>query len=148
MFGTGVAKPITNRIYNPTKTPLTIDRLGLTARLLEVRSEDSTSLTGIVVSPRDKLVLLVLHGSGTSADDTSAWLTPVAEREYGLILAEYRGFAGNFGRPPQQGLAMDASTFLRQARVLFPDRQLYIVGHSLGEGVAFGNPTWQRQPVP
>ena len=102
-----------------------------------MRTEDGLDLTGIVIPPRDKPVLLVLHGAGTSADDVGAWLSPVAARGYGLVLAEYRGFAGNPGRPTQQGLAMDAKAFLREARILFPGRKVFVIGHSLGGGVAF-----------
>jgi len=127
----------TGRIYNPPRTPLSLDHLGPTARLLKVQSEDGLALTGILIPPRDKPMLLVLHGSGASADDVGAWLGPLAERGYGLMLVEYRGFAGNPGRPSQRGLAMDARVFLREARVLFPDRHLFVLGHSLGGGVAF-----------
>lgn len=128
---------INGRIYNPPRAPLSLDRLAPTAKLLKVQTEDGLALTGILVPPRDKPVLLVLHGSGASADDVGAWLGPLAERGYGLVLAEYRGFAGNPGRPSQPGLARDARAFLHEARALFPDRQIFVLGHSLGGGVAF-----------
>lgn len=129
--------PITDRIYNPPIAPLSLDRLAPTAKLLKVRSEDGLELTGIVIPPRDKPILLILHGSGTSADDVGTWLGPVAENGYGLVLVEYRGFSGNPGQPSQAGLAMDARAFLREARALFPRHEVFVLGHSLGGGVAF-----------
>jgi len=128
---------VTDSVYRPTGPPLSLDRLGPGATWLQVRTGDGLALTGILIPPRDRPVLLVLHGAGTSADDVGAWLAPVAARGYGLVLAEYRGFAGNPGRPSQQGLARDARAFLREARARFPGRPVFVIGHSLGGGVAF-----------
>ncbi len=137
LSATPASTSITDRIYNPPKASLTVSRLDPSARLITARTQDGLSLNGILVPPKGKPMLLVLHGSGTSADNVGEWLRPLSDSGYGLVLVEYRGFAGNPGQPSQAGLALDARAFLEQARLLYPKQPVIAVGHSLGGAVAF-----------
>jgi fermentation-respiration switch protein FrsA (DUF1100 family) len=84
-----------------------------------------------------RLTLLFFHGNGDSVAGSARVVAPLVRAGYGALLAEYRGYAGNPGRPDEQGLYRDgaaARAFLRSVRV--GDSELLIAGHSLGTGVA------------
>lgn len=129
--------PIRDRIYNPPETSLAAQSLPPGASAMRVVTDDGLTLTGVTIAPGNKPVLLVLHGSGASAADVATWLRPVADSGYGLVVAEYRGFSGNPGKPSEAGLLKDARAFLGAARTIYPGHEIVVVGHSLGGGVAF-----------
>lgn len=131
------ADPVTDRIYPAPQTPLTTEGLPASSELISVRTEDGLNLRGIVTPGRfDRPVLLVLHGNASSARTVTDWLAPVIGAGYGVVAADYRGYSSNPGRPSEAGLAADADAFMAHARALAGDRPVWIVGHSLGGGVA------------
>jgi uncharacterized protein len=129
------AVPVRDRIFNPPVAPLIAEEIG--AQKIAVTTSDGLSLNGLLISPQSKPLLLILHGSGASAGDVGRWLRPLADAGYGLLIAEYRGFSGNPGYPSQAGLREDARAFFQAAKERYPDKQIVVVGHSLGGGVAF-----------
>jgi uncharacterized protein len=66
-----------------------------------------------------------------------AHLFQFAEQGYGLMLAGYRGYGGNPGRPSETMLYQDATTLLNKVMQegLAPDG-IVLYGYSLGTGVA------------
>jgi fermentation-respiration switch protein FrsA (DUF1100 family) len=137
--------PVQDRIYRPPAAPLVLAGLPSGTVLIEVRTADGVSLTGLAKPARDGMpTLLVLHGNGSSAADSVAWLGPLFDRGYGIVAAEYRGYSGNPGKPSEAGLAADADAFLAFARVQAGTGPIWVVGHSLGGGVAFGLAGRQR----
>ncbi|MFN4273616.1 MAG: alpha/beta hydrolase [Aliihoeflea sp.] len=66
-----------------------------------------------------------------------AHLFALGEEGYGLLLASYRGYGGNPGRPGEAGFYRDARALLALAeeRQLAPDGYV-IYGYSMGTGVA------------
>ncbi|PWJ16230.1 alpha/beta hydrolase [Jannaschia seohaensis] len=78
--------------------------------------------------------IVVFHGNaGTQWSQLEAF----AARDWGILIAAYRGFAGNSGAPSEAGLYADAEAVLAHAAAtgLAPaDTVLY--GESLGTGVA------------
>jgi pimeloyl-ACP methyl ester carboxylesterase len=78
--------------------------------------------------------IVVFHGN---AGFQWAKLTAFAERGWGIVLAAYRGFAGNPGDPSEDGLTEDARAVLAFAAALgiAPERTV-LFGESLGTGVA------------
>lgn len=139
------AQSIHDRIYQPPLTPLSLAGLPGGAALTHVSTADGLSLTGIdIAGGPDRPVLLVLHGNGSGADATARWFAPLAARGYGLVLAEYRGYSANPGRPDERGLAADADAFLAHAKTIAGARRVIVIGHSLGGGVAFGLARRQR----
>lgn len=135
----GAADLVRDRVYPAPQTPLSLEGLIDGARLESVRTEDGLTLQGVIVEGRvDRPVLLVLHGNASSASGVAAWLRPVLDRGYGLVAAEYRGYSANPGTPGEEGLAGDADAWMARAREMAGDRPVWIVGHSLGGGVAMG----------
>lgn len=132
------AGPVRDRIYPAPKTPLSLVGLPPTARAISVETADGLTLAGIAIASRgDMPSLLLLHGNGSSAADSVRWFAPLAERGYGLVAAEYRGYSGNPGTPGEAGLAADAKAFFAYAQARRGAGPVWVVGHSLGAGVAF-----------
>jgi len=134
-----MSQSIHDRIYRPPHAPLTAADLPVGAKLVTVTTRDGLTLTGAEVPARDDHpTLLVFHGNASSAASTLAWFAPLIARGYGVVAAEYRGYAGNPGRPDEKGLEADAEAFYAEADKLAAGHHLFVIGHSLGGGVAFG----------
>lgn len=143
--GSADAQPIHDRIYQPSKLDLNLADLPAGSATINVVTADGLTLTGIDVPGRsDRPLVLIFHGNGSGADATAKWFAPLASRGYGLIVAEYRGYATNPGRPDEAGLAKDADAFYAYAKERANGRPVIVIGHSLGGGVAFGLATRQR----
>lgn len=132
------AGPLDKRIYPAPTSPLSLDGLPATAGLIDVTTADTLHLAGIAVPARGKPVLLVFHGNGSSAADSVRWFAPLIAQGFGIVAAEYRGYSANPGRPDERGLAADADAFFAYAQTIAKDAPIWVVGHSLGAGVAFG----------
>ena len=139
LFATSAsAGSIADRIYPAPKAPLTLAGLDPAAAMVEARTGDGLTLKGIAIPTRGKPVLLILHGNGSSAADSVRWFAPLIAQGYGVVAAEYRGYSANPGKPDQAGLAADADAFLAVARSRAGGAPVWVVGHSLGGGVALG----------
>lgn len=137
LAGPAHAGPISKRIYPAPTAPLTSEELPSDARLIEVVTTDGLNLKGAVIDgSAEKPFLVVLHGNGSSAAGTVAWLRPLTQAGFGMLAAEYRGYSSNPGRPNEAGLVEDAKAFLAEARKLAGKRPVWVVGHSLGGAVA------------
>jgi fermentation-respiration switch protein FrsA (DUF1100 family) len=139
LAATPASAQIHGLIYPAPKAPLTAATLPAGASLIRVVTADHLTLTGIALPARaGRPTLLVFHGNGSSAADALAWFAPLVARGYGIVAAEYRGYSGNPGRATEAGLAADADAFHAEAKRRAAGRPVYVVGHSLGGGVAFG----------
>lgn len=138
--GTAAANgPISGIIYPAPTAALSLTGLPDKARMAEVTTADGLKLKGIVVPARaGRPTLLLFHGNASSAATAIQWLRPLVDAGYGVVSAEYRGYSGNPGKPDEAGLAADADAFFALARVEAGAGPLWIVGHSLGGGVAIG----------
>jgi dipeptidyl aminopeptidase/acylaminoacyl peptidase len=138
--------PITARSYPAPTAPLTTTDLPPATQLVTVRTADALNLHGLLIPPKTgQPLLLLFHGNGSSAADALRWFAPLIEQGYGVLAAEYRGYSANPGEPDEPGHARDADAFFAFAQSQAPQSPLWIVGHSLGAGVAFG--LSQRQPL-
>lgn len=139
LAGPTAAGPIQNRIYPAPTKPLSLAGLPEGASLVAVRTSDGLDLKGVAVPARDASpTLLVFHGNASSAADAARWFAPLVAKGYGLVVAEYRGYSGNAGSPDEAGLMADAEAFLALARSRAAGAPVWVVGHSLGGGVALG----------
>lgn len=107
--------------------------------VVKVTTEDGLALSGWYHPPEgDKPVIVVFHGNASHMG-MSAWkVRPYIEQGYGALLPAYRGYAGNPGKPTEQGLYRDARAFLawlREAKGI-PENRIVLYGESLGTGVA------------
>lgn len=83
-------------------------------------------------APRpDAPTIVFFYGNGGTLADFSRIGEAMHDRGYGVVLASYRGYSGNGGRPSEAGLMADARAIL--ARV---HGKTILWGHSLGTGVA------------
>ena len=132
------AGPIDSRIYPAPSVPLTLAGLPRGSRFVEARTSDGLRLRGIAAPGRsDRPLLLVLHGNGSSATTALQWLGPIITSDgFGIVAAEYRGYSGHPGKPSEAALVRDASAFLALARQEAAGQPVWVVGHSLGGGVA------------
>ena len=83
--------------------------------------------------------LLFFHGNGTSWHTTPLLTDRLWQAGYGVLAAEYRGYAGNPGAPSEAGFYRDAAAAwerLREEGVAAHD--IVLVGNSIGSGAA----TW------
>jgi fermentation-respiration switch protein FrsA (DUF1100 family) len=81
--------------------------------------------------------ILFFHGNGDSLSGSLVATEGYAAAGYGLLLHEYRGYAGNPGAPDEAGLYADgraARAWLASQGVAEP--QQVLIGYSLGTGVA------------
>lgn len=109
------------------------------ARDVELRTADGLALGAwlIPASSPDAATVLVAAGNGGDRAGRAPLAKALAENGLGVLLFDYRGYAGNPGRPTEEGLALDvraARTFLLEEAGVNADRLLYF-GESLGAAV-------------
>lgn len=132
------AGPVARRIYPAPTAALALSGLPAGSELVEVRTADGLELKGLAVAAQSgRPILLVFHGNGSSAADSIRWLAPLLAEGFGLLAAEYRGYSANPGEPDEAGLTADAEAFLALARARAGGAPVWVIGHSLGAGVAF-----------
>ncbi len=80
--------------------------------------------------------ILVFHGNGASAGAHAFIVRPYVDAGYGVVMAEFRGYAGNPGTPAEAGITRDAGTYRdwmeREWHVTTP----VVMGISIGTGPA------------
>ena len=80
--------------------------------------------------------LVVFHGNVGNAGDRAPLLAPFAAAGYGVVMAEYRGYAGNPGRPSEAGILVDARAHLDWVAAIWGCAAPILCGESMGSGVA------------
>lgn len=107
--------------------------------VVKVPTEDGLELEGWYKAPQaGKPVIVVFHGNA-SHSGLSAWKTrPYIDAGYGALLPSYRGYAGNPGKPTEQGLYTDARSFIGWLieKQGIPENNIVLYGESLGTGIA------------
>ncbi|SAK89549.1 alpha/beta hydrolase fold protein [Caballeronia hypogeia] len=101
-----------------------------------IRTADGLDLTVRYSAPSRESAptVLLFHGNGEDLTQRGHIALEMIEAGYGVLLAEYRGYGGNPGKPHEAGLYADA----RAAYAFAAARSDSIVlhGYSLGSGVA------------
>jgi uncharacterized protein len=108
-------------------------------RAVELATADGLTLFSWYLPPPQaaRPVILYFHGNGGHIGYRTERLRRFARSGYGVLLVEYRGYAGNPGHPSERGLFLDgeaALDFLTASGVK-PDHTA-LWGESLGSGVA------------
>lgn len=86
----------------------------------------------------EKRVIAFFHGNGGKAAHRLYKAALYAQQGYSVMLAEYRGYGGNAGRPSEEGLYRDARAqidYLINGKGYRED-QIILYGESIGSGVA------------
>ena len=81
--------------------------------------------------------LVYFHGNSGTLTGSSIATQPLAEAGIGLLLVEYRGYAGHAGSPSEEGLYRDGDAAMAWLKAQGIGLESTIVrGNSLGTGVA------------
>ncbi len=113
---------------------------------ITVTTQDGLEITGwYIESRKGKPVILYFHGNAQDHAVRLPRVQPYIEEGYNVLLAGYRGYAGNPGNPTEEGLYADARAYLAALKEKgFQDKDTILYGESLGTGVAvqmaFENP--------
>jgi uncharacterized protein len=90
--------------------------------------------------PGDGATVVVFNGNAGNRVHRAPLAEALAERGYGVLLIDYRGYGGNPGSPSEPGLAADArgAVAYLEARSDVDSTRLIYFGESLGAAVALG----------
>jgi len=108
-------------------------------RTVTTRTADGLKLTHWYRPPADDSapVLAVFHGNAGHVGDRVPKLAELIRAGFGVLLAGYRGYGGNPGRPSEEALSADARLLLDWlAGQGIPPERTVLYGESLGTGIA------------
>jgi fermentation-respiration switch protein FrsA (DUF1100 family) len=101
------------------------------------RTTDGLTLTCYYWPGTSGRIVIFLHGNAGNQTDAAHYVEPLAGKGDALLVASYRGYGGNPGKPDEAGLFTDGRAALAEARRLgFADDHIYLFGYSLGAAVA------------
>lgn len=120
--------------------PRNYGQVGSSFEVIQTRTSDGLNLRGWYHPPKDKRrpVIIWFHGNGQNHASRAYWTSDYLAAGYGVLLASYRGYAGNPGQPDEKGFYRDAASWVDQvlnAYQISPER-IVLYGESLGSGVA------------
>ncbi|KXV05041.1 hypothetical protein CR51_12820 [Caballeronia megalochromosomata] len=103
---------------------------------VRITTEDGLELTMRYRAPQEKTAptVILFHGNGEDLAQRGHIALEMIEAGYGVLLAEYRGYSGNPGRPHEAGLYADARA--AHAYAYARSSNIALHGYSLGSGVA------------
>jgi len=146
-------------IYFPGSTSPGAELLPAEAEAVELHTADGLRLSGWFLpadgqpngsgaDPTPGPAVLICNGNAGDRSHRLPLAEALAERGYGVLLFDYRGYAGNTGRPSEEGLRADARAAvdaLAARPEVDPERIAYF-GESLGAAIAGGLAT-ERPPA-
>ena len=135
----GCAGMARERIYRPA--PIATDHQawpGAAPRPVTARTTDGLVLNGFYWPPAGGSpdILVFFHGNAGNRQTAALMAEPLTRHGSGVLVASWRGYGGNPGRPSEAGLFADGAAFVALARRLQPGGRLFLVGWSLGGAVA------------
>jgi fermentation-respiration switch protein FrsA (DUF1100 family) len=145
-------------IYFPGSTSPGEELLPPEAQMVELQTADGLRLSGWFLpaggrpdrsraNPTPGPAVLICNGNAGDRSHRLLLAEALAERGYGVLLFDYRGYAGNAGKPSEEGLRADARAAVDALAArpdVDPERIAYF-GESLGAAVA-GGLTTERPP--
>jgi fermentation-respiration switch protein FrsA (DUF1100 family) len=142
-------------IYVPGTEAPSAELLPDDARSVELHTRDGLPLTAWFIPPRAGPIpsqpgpaVLILNGNAGDRSHRLPLAMALAERGYGVLLFDYRGYAGNPGSPSEEGLRADALAAV-EALAAQPEvdaGRIAYFGESLGAAVA-GAAATERPPA-
>jgi uncharacterized protein len=129
-------------IYHPSAIPIDAGKLRAAGYApLPVRTADGLDLTAWRrPGDPDKPTIVLFHGNAQDASWRIDIAAQAARHGYGIVLATYRGFGGNPGKPSEDGVYADARATLDALGDALGDAAgpgpVVLWGESLGTGVA------------
>jgi len=107
-------------------------------KIISARTDDGISITSWFAPPVEgKPTIILFHGNAGTLDGRAFKARYFMDAGYGVLLAGYRGFGENEGKPTEQGLYKDARAILHHhAESGDSGKKIVLYGESLGSGVA------------
>ena len=107
-------------------------------RIVHTQTDDGLRLTAFYrPAAAGKKTILFFHGNGDNMSGAIEATRGPAAAGHGLMLVEYRGYAGNPGSPGESGLYRDGEAAMRWLAGAGVDpRHIVVVGNSIGSGPA------------
>jgi pimeloyl-ACP methyl ester carboxylesterase len=108
------------------------------AALEHLKTPDGEDLVVWWIPPRapDKPVYLYFHGNGGNLSYRPNRFRLLSDDDAGVMAVSWRGYGGSTGSPTEDGLMADARAAYASVRARVDQRQIVLVGESLGAGVA------------
>lgn len=132
------AQAIDWRIFRPS--PMPRERVWNGPAPVEVTAEtaDGLRLLGYWWAPAKAgaPVLVFFHGQSGNRFEAATMAAALATQGQGVLVASYRGYGDNPGKPSEMGLYADGDAFVQLAATLARGAPLYTCGFSLGSAVA------------
>lgn len=133
---TSCATIIDSRVYHPEPMPANVSWSGRAPEEVTATTADGLKLRGYYwPPPAGGDVVIFFHGQSGNRYKAARMAAPLASGG-GLLIADYRGYGDNPGKPDEAGLYADARAFLALARTLAPGSRIYLFGWSLGAAPA------------
>lgn len=128
-----------NMMYHPdTNRPDPAAYGAANVEVITVQTKDGLSLNGWFFPPvDDKPTILYYHGNASNIANRYEKITHFLREGYGVLLAGYRGYGGNPGKPSEQGFYNDARAYISFLHEFgISNDKIVIYGESIGSGVA------------
>jgi|GEM_PF-573579 len=134
-----LAGPVDDQVYQPVPLADTdVEFRGEPPQPITVQTADALTLEGAYWPPDEGVdqVVVVFHGNSYNHLVSAYRAEPMRIGGRGVLIASYRGYGDNPGKPSEDGLYRDAEAWIAKARALEPDARIYLFGFSLGGAVA------------
>lgn len=135
----GCAEIIRDRIFQPDPLSATPVEWATNApRAVTAVTSDGLTLSGYYWAPNQATgdIIVYFQGNGANQLVAAQYAAPLASGGHGVLVASYRGYGGNPGKPSEAGLVRDADAWMTKATELAPGSRRFVFGHSLGGAVA------------
>ena len=110
------------------------------AEIVRVRTNDNLTLEGWYFAPSspNNKTIVFFHGNGWNIGDSFTLTKDYLKHGFGLLMVEYRGYAGHNGRVSEQGLYKDARAYINwlHEEKGVPHSDMIFYGESLGSSLA------------
>ena len=127
-------------MYTPIiDKPVPVDWGAENPQIIKVRTKDNILLEGWFYPPHlDNKVVVYFHGNGQHIGSTFVGVNQLLDDGYGLLMVEYRGYAGHDGKVSESGLYKDARAFLNWLHIDqdIKYENMIFFGESMGSALA------------
>lgn len=105
--------------------------------VVKFQTTDGLTLSAWYKPPvKNKPIIVLFHGNASHMGISALKVRRMLDAGYGAFLPAYRGYAGNPGKPNEQGFYKDARASLDWLMANgYPQEQIIIYGESLGTGI-------------
>ena len=124
-------------IYYPLKERPSLGELRGVYTEVETQTKEGIKLTHWYARQGPPYII-VFHGNARSIEDRGYKFKFLADQGYSVLLASYRGYGGNAGKPTEKHLIEDSALVLEWLlkEEGISSKDLFLFGESLGSGVA------------